>query len=59
VRTIIEVWAGDLDIRTARRNGSVKTHGLRHPIRTMPDWFGVSLYTEVRRGEPEADAASH
>ncbi len=53
VRTIVEVWEGDLDMRTALRNGSIKAHGLRHLIRTMPDWFGVSLYKAVRRGDPE------
>jgi DNA-binding HxlR family transcriptional regulator len=53
VRKIVEVWEGDLDIRTALRNGSVKAHGLRHLIRTMPEWFGVCLYKEVRRGDPE------
>ena len=53
VRKIVEVWEGDLDMRTALRNGSVKAHGLRHLIRTMPDWFGVCLYKEVRRGDPE------
>lgn len=53
VRTIVEVWEGDLDIRTALRKGLIKTHGPRHLIRTMPDWFGVCLYKEVRRGDPE------
>jgi hypothetical protein len=53
VRTMVEVWEGDLDMRTALRNGSIKAHGLRHLIRTMPDWFGVCLYKEVRRGDPE------
>jgi DNA-binding HxlR family transcriptional regulator len=53
VRTIVEVWEGDLDMRTALRNGSIKAHGLRHLIRTMPDWFGVCLYKEVERGDPE------
>ena len=53
VRTIVEVWEGDLDIRTALRNGSIKAHGLRHLIRTMPDWFGVCLYKDVRRGDPK------
>jgi DNA-binding HxlR family transcriptional regulator len=53
VRTIVEVWEGDLDLRTALRNGSIKAHGLRHLIRTMPDWFGVCMYKEVRRGDPE------
>lgn len=53
VRTIVEVWEGDLDIRTALRNGSIKAHGLRHLIHTMPDWFGVCLYKDVRRGDPK------
>ena len=53
VRKIVEVWEGDLDMRTALRKGSVKAHGLRHLIRTMPDWFGVCLYKDVRRGDPE------
>jgi DNA-binding HxlR family transcriptional regulator len=53
VRTIVEVWEGDLDMRTALRNGSIKAHGSRHLIRTMPDWFGVCLYKEIRRGDPK------
>jgi DNA-binding HxlR family transcriptional regulator len=53
VRKIVEVWEGDVDMRTALRNGSVKASGLRHLIRTMPDWFGVCLYKEVPRGDPE------
>ena len=53
VRTIVEVWEGDLDMRTALRNGSIKATGSRHLIRTIPDWFGVCLYKEVRRGNPE------
>jgi hypothetical protein len=53
VRKIIEIWEGDLDIRTALRNGSVKAHGLRHLIRTVPDWFGVCLYKEIQRGDPK------
>jgi DNA-binding HxlR family transcriptional regulator len=53
VRTIVEVWEGDLDMRTALRKGSIKAHGSRHLIRTMPDWFGVCLYKEVRRGDPK------
>jgi len=53
VRTLVEVWAGDLDMRLALRNGSIRAHGLRHLMRTMPDWFGVSPYREVRPGNPE------
>jgi DNA-binding HxlR family transcriptional regulator len=53
VRTMVEVWEGDLDIRMALRGGLIKALGLRRLIRTMPDWFGVCLYKEVRRGDPE------
>lgn len=53
VRTLVEVWEGDVDIRKALRTGAIKAHGLRHLIRTMPDWFGVCLYKEVQRGDPK------
>ncbi len=53
VRTIVEVWEGDLDMRKALRNGLIKAQGSRHLIRTMPDWFGVSLYKHVQRGDPK------
>ena len=49
VRTVVEVWEGDLDIRTALRAGSIKAHGLRHLVRTMPNWFSVCQYSEVRK----------
>lgn len=52
VRTIVEVWEGDLEVRAALRNGSIKTHGSRHLARTLPDWFGVCLYKDVQRGDP-------
>jgi len=53
VRAMVEVWEGDIEMRAALRNGSVKAHGLRHLVRTMPEWFGVCLYKHVRRGDPE------
>jgi DNA-binding HxlR family transcriptional regulator len=52
VRTVVEVWEGDLDMRAALRDKSIKAHGLQHLIRTMPDWFGMCLYKEVRPGDP-------
>ena len=52
VRTIVEVWEGDLEMRTALRNGSIRAQGLQLLIRTMPDWFGVCLYKDVTRGDP-------
>ena len=53
VRTIVEIWEGDLEVRSALRKGSVRATGLRHLIRCMPDWFGVCLYKDIQRGNPE------
>lgn len=53
VRTVVEVWEGDLEIRAALRSGSIKAHGTRHLVQTLPEWFGVCLYKEVRRGDPQ------
>jgi len=52
VRTMVEIWEGDLDLRMALRNESIKAHGCRHLIRTMPDWLGICLYKDVQRGDP-------
>ena len=53
VRTVVEVWEGDVDVRTALRSGLIKAHGTQHLERTMPEWFGVCLYKDVHRGDPE------
>jgi DNA-binding HxlR family transcriptional regulator len=53
VRTVVEIWEGDLDIRKAVRDESLKAHGARHLIRTLPDWFGMCLFKDVRPGDPE------
>jgi DNA-binding HxlR family transcriptional regulator len=53
VRAMVEVWEGDVDIRTALRDGSIQAHGPRHLVRTMPNWFGVCLYKDVQRGDPK------
>ena len=53
VRTIVEVWEGDLDLRAALHEERIKAHGSRHLIKTMPDWFGICLYEDIQRGDPE------
>jgi DNA-binding HxlR family transcriptional regulator len=53
VRTMVEVWEGDRDMRSAIRDGSIKPHGSSQLIRSMPDWLGVCLYKEVQRGDPK------
>jgi len=53
VRTIVQVWEGDLDIRTALRSKSIKAYGMQHLIRTMPDWFRLCAYKDVSRCDPQ------
>jgi DNA-binding HxlR family transcriptional regulator len=47
VRTLVEIWKGDLELRVALRNKSVRTQGSRHLVRTMPDWLGLCLYKDI------------
>lgn len=53
VRTIVNVWEGDLDIRKALRDKSINAHGPSHLINTMPDWFGVCMYKDFQRGDQQ------
>ena len=53
VRTMVEVWEGDIGLREALREGSVEAHGPRHLVRTLPDWLGVCPYKDVPRGDPK------
>ena len=52
VRTIVEVWRGDLSIHAAINKKSIKLTGIKHLIRTMPDWFGINPYKDIRPGNP-------
>ena len=48
VRTLVEIWHGDLDLRLALREQRVRAHGNVHLVRTMPQWLGISPYADVR-----------
>jgi DNA-binding HxlR family transcriptional regulator len=48
VRTIVEIWEGDRDLRKCLRDESIKAHGVKHLVRTMPDWLGLCVYKDVR-----------
>jgi DNA-binding HxlR family transcriptional regulator len=48
VRTLVEVWEGDLDLAGAMRDELITTHGVRQLARAMPDWFGLCAYAEIR-----------
>ena len=51
VRTLAEVWRGDLDLKEALREKEVRAHGNMHLARTMPEWLGICLYADVKPAE--------
>lgn len=52
LRNLIEIWKGDIEIKTALRKELVKTQGNRQLAKTLPDWLGICLYADVRPGDP-------
>ena len=48
VRTLVEVWSGDLDLKRALREKLIRTQGNTHLARVMSDWLGICLYADVR-----------
>jgi DNA-binding HxlR family transcriptional regulator len=52
VKTMVQIWEGDLQLTSARRKRLLKAHGNRQLINSMPEWFGICLYADVKRGDP-------
>ena len=51
VRSLVEVWEGDVDLRVAMRNERIRTQGSRQLTRSMPDWIGLCAYADIRPGD--------
>jgi DNA-binding HxlR family transcriptional regulator len=49
VRTMVEIWAGDTDIRTAKKGGRLHLQGHPDLIRSVTSWLRGGLYASVRR----------
>lgn len=52
LRNLVEIWEGDVDIKLAQRKQLIKTQGNAQLAKTIPDWLGISLYADVRPGDP-------
>ena len=52
VRSMVEIWEGDLELHSALRKQLIKTNGNRRLMKTLPEWFGICLYADVRPGDP-------
>jgi DNA-binding HxlR family transcriptional regulator len=48
VRTMAEIWQGDIDLKKALTDKAIKVHGNRKLIIAMPDWIGLCIYMDVR-----------
>lgn len=48
LRTMVEIWAGDLALSQAIRDQRVDVTGSRQLIRGMKDWFGIAPRAHIR-----------
>ena len=48
LRTMAEIWQGDLDLKKVLKDERIQTHGKRTLIKTMPDWIGLCKYVDER-----------
>jgi DNA-binding HxlR family transcriptional regulator len=53
LRSMTEIWAGDTEIRTAKKDGRLKLSGNPVLIRTLSSWLRIGMFANVR---PHADA---
>jgi DNA-binding Lrp family transcriptional regulator len=51
LRTMVEVWQGDIDLKVALKRERILVTGSTRLIRSMGEWFGLCIYADVRPGE--------
>ena len=56
LRTMVEVWLGDRDVREATRSGAIQLSGTPQLTRAFPSWLLLSSFAKVER--PAARAAT-
>ena len=52
LRTMVEIWEGDTDLKKAMRDDRVTAIGQKSLTRTMPDWFGLCSFADIRPMDP-------
>ena len=48
VRTMVEIWAGDTEIRTATKDGRLKLSGNPAVVRTLSSWLRIGSLSHIR-----------
>lgn len=51
LRNLVEIWNGDIEIKSALNKELIKTQGNKQLAKTMPEWLGICLYADVRPGD--------
>jgi len=52
LRTMVEVWEGDLPLQSALHDEKILVQGHKQLAKTMPTWFGINSFSDVRPGDP-------
>ncbi|MEH6549341.1 MAG: helix-turn-helix domain-containing protein [Pseudomonadales bacterium] len=52
LRTMVEVWEGDLPLQSALNNEKIAAQGNKQLAKTMSAWFGINPYADIRPGDP-------
>lgn len=52
LRDLVEIWNGDIEIKTALQKELIKPQGNTQLTRTLPEWLGICLYADIRPGDP-------
>jgi len=53
LRTMTEVFMGDLALKDARKSGRLKLKGQTGLLRNVGSWLGLSIFAGVKAGAPE------
>ena len=48
VRSMVEIWQGNLDIRKALRDQVITVIGNKAVRLSLPDWLGICLYAHIK-----------
>lgn len=55
LRTLTEIWAGDLTVRQAQRDGRLTIAGNPHICRRASTWLGRGMFADIRPATPQAE----
>jgi len=56
LRTLTEIWWGDVKIVTARKNGTLSVVGSSECTKRLVNWFPVSSFAKYNKAEADASA---